>query len=70
MALTQIALDKINNPQVRGRIAVALGQTEQSVINYIKRNDRKLTMYAVLEVIKTATGLSESEILETEPTHA
>lgn len=66
MALTQIALDQINNPKVRGKIAVALEQTEQSVINYIKRNDRKLTMYVVLEVIKAETGLTEEEILESQ----
>jgi hypothetical protein len=63
MKLTQIALDKIRNPRIRARLVLALGVTDQSIINYIKDNRDELTKAAALKVIREETGLSDSEIL-------
>lgn len=69
-ALRPSVIDLINTPSIRTKIAAALGQTEMSIVNYIQRNDRKLTLHAVLEVIKIETGLTESEILEPQTAQA
>lgn len=63
MKLTALALKKIKEPKVRMQIALALGVTDQSIINYIKRNDDELTKAAALEVIRKETGLSDDQIL-------
>jgi hypothetical protein len=64
--LTQDVLKKINNVHARLRIAMALGLTEQSVIRYIELNHSNLTKAKALEVIRELTGLSDSEILESD----
>ena len=63
MKLTALALKKIKEPKVRMQIALALGVTDRSIINYIKRNDDELTKAAALEVIRKETGLSDDQIL-------
>ena len=63
MKLTALALKKIKEPKVRMQIALALGVTDQSIINYIKRNDDELTKAAALELIRKETGLSDDQIL-------
>jgi hypothetical protein len=64
MKLTKAALDKIKNPKIRIKLAIALGVTDQSIQNYIKDNKDELTKAAALEVIRKETGLRDSEILE------
>lgn len=54
----------IDTPVCRMKIALALGVTEQSVINYIKYRKDALTKYRALEIIKNYTGLEESELIE------
>lgn len=63
MALTQHVLDKINNPKDRVAIAGAMGVTEMAVINYIKRNDVKLTQYSPLQVIKKIMEVEDESTL-------
>lgn len=66
MKLTKKALQKIKEPAIRMRIAVALGVTDQAVIKYIKRNSDNLTKAAALQIIRDETGLKDSEILTEE----
>lgn len=66
MRLTQTALQKIKEPRIRMRIAVALGITDQAVIKLIKRNSDNLTKIAAIEVIREETGFSDGDILEME----
>lgn len=64
MRLTTKALDAINKPRTRVRLAVALDVTEQSIIRYIGSNSDELTKASALKVIREETGLSDTEILE------
>lgn len=65
MFLSEQALNSINTPTIRVKIALALGITEQSVIMAIKKKRTILTKYAAIQVIKQETGLSEDQIFET-----
>lgn len=64
MKLTNTALTAIDNPQIRMKIALALGVQEQSVIKAIKANSSVLTKYAAVKVIKAETKLKDSELFE------
>ena len=64
MVLTAKALQLINKPGTRIRLALALDCTEQTVIRYIANNSDVLTKAAALKVIREETGLGETEILE------
>jgi len=66
MVLTDKALEAINNKRTRSLIALALDVTEQMVIRYIKTNSDSLTKAAALQVIRTETGLIDTEILDAE----
>ena len=66
MKLTQKALSKISDPQIRMKVAIALKVSDQTVCRYIKDNDDELTKAAALVVIRKETGLSDREILEAE----
>lgn len=68
MDINQSIYKKINNPRCRLKIALALGLTEQSVINAIKFKRDVLTKKAALDVIKIETGLNEDEIFQTPKT--
>jgi hypothetical protein len=70
MKLTQKALDKIRNPKVRALLVIALGVTDQSIMNYIKSNSDELTKAAALKVIREETGLDDSQILIEEEVRA
>lgn len=61
--LSQTALNQIDKPAIRVKIAYALMISEQTVIAYIKANSENLTKYAALQVIKDSTQLTESEII-------
>lgn len=63
MKLTQKALSKIKDPKVRARLVIALGVTDQSIMNYIKSNSDELTKAAALKVIREETGMDDSQIL-------
>lgn len=63
MRLTETAIEVIREPQLRLKIAQALGVTEQTVIRYISDNHENLTKAASLKVIKNNTDLTDDEIL-------
>lgn len=64
MKLTQKALSKIKDPKIRALLVIALGVTDQSIMNYIKSNSDELTKAAALKVIREETGLADDQILE------
>lgn len=64
--LTTKALQAINKPRIRIRLALELDVTEQTIRVYIKDNSDNLTKAAALALIKELTGLNDSEILESE----
>jgi len=66
MKLTQKALKAINNPVTRRRLMDVLGCTEFTIARYIQKNSDNLTKAAAMQVIRQATGLNDSEILEGE----
>lgn len=67
MKLSQKALKAINNPATRRRLMDALGCTEFTIARYIQKNSDNLTKAAALQVIREATSLPDSEILEESP---
>ncbi len=69
MNINQSTYKKINTPTCRLKIALALGLTEQSIINAIKFKRDVLTKKAALDIIKSETGLNEDEIFEQLKTH-
>jgi hypothetical protein len=64
MKLTQKALKAINTPITRRRLMDVLGCTEFTIARYIQKNSDNLTKAAALQVIREATGMPDSEILE------
>lgn len=66
MKLTQKALKAINNPITRRRLMDVLDCTEFTIARYIQKNSDNLTKAAAMQVIRKATGLADSEILEGE----
>ncbi len=64
MKLTQTALDQINTPKIRVRLAQEMGTTEQTIIRYIRANKDDLTKAAALKVIREELNMDDSEILE------
>jgi hypothetical protein len=74
MKLTQIAIGRIKDPDIRRELTNVLLCTDQTIIRYIKANEQNspLTTIAAINKIKECTGLTEGEILEQEgePVHA
>ena len=64
MALTKKALQAINKPKTRIKLAIVLDVTEQTIFLYIKKNSDNLTKAKAIEVIQEQTGLKIDEILE------
>jgi len=65
MELTKKALDKIKaNPMVKNQIAIAMKCSEGTVRRWIINNDEMLTTASCLSVIRQATRLSDSQILQ------
>jgi hypothetical protein len=66
MKIKKKVLVKINHPEPRTRIALSLGQGEQSVALMCRKNtvNGPLTKAAALKAIREITGLSDDEILE------
>lgn len=63
MKLTQKVLKAINNPVTRRSLMDVLGCTEFTIARYIQKNSDNLTKAAAMQVIRQATGLTDSEIL-------
>jgi hypothetical protein len=65
MVLTKQALDAIDRTEIRLRLAMALGFTEQWIIKSISQNKNNgiLTTAKALEVITECTKMKQSEIL-------
>jgi hypothetical protein len=72
MKLSKKALKQINTRPIRLKLAIALNRSERwiemSVIN--NKPNGILTTAAAIQVIKEETGLSDSEILESEAKQA
>jgi hypothetical protein len=68
MRLTKKALKKVDQQEIRLKLALALGFTEAWVITLIARNkdNGPLTLAKALQVIVQETGLKQEEILEAE----
>ena len=66
MRLTETAIQKIDDKEIRLKLALALGFTEQWIIASIAKNKENgpLTTYKALQVITKETGLRQKEILE------
>lgn len=69
MKLTAKAIASISNRPVILALALALGFTEVWIVKLIEANKENgpLTTAKALQVIKAESGLSDSEILESEP---
>ncbi len=71
MKLTKTALDKLlSNLGLRLKIALALDCSEGTINRYLRQNHENLTKAAALEVIRTETGLTDDEILESNKVEA
>lgn len=66
MILKQKIYKLINTNEIRLRLALELGVSENTIRNYINDKSDNLTKAAALNVIKEFTGLTDSEILESE----
>lgn len=65
MRLTQKAIDMIKaQPIERLGIAKALLVSDQTLLRYLKNNDKNLTKADALIEIRKVTGLNDEEILE------
>jgi hypothetical protein len=66
--LTQKALNKINDsrPTIIWELSIALGSSESTINRQLRQNvpNGDLTKVASIEVIREATGLKDSQILE------
>jgi len=65
MKLTKRAIASIllHSPDIKLKLALALGCSEGTINRYIRENDDNLTKAAALEVIRKETGLKDSDIL-------
>jgi hypothetical protein len=68
MKIKKNILKRINNPQDRTRIAIALGTGEQAVAVAVRNNAPQgpLTRFAALEVISKLTGVDMPDLIERE----
>lgn len=66
MVLTKKAIQATNQQEVRLKLALALGFTEQWIMKVIAKNKENgpLTTATALMVIREETGLCDNEILE------
>lgn len=68
MKLTKIALEAIDQQNIRLKLALALGFTEAWVIKLIANNkdNGPLTTALALQIIEQETGMNQEDILEAE----
>lgn len=66
MKVRQEILEKINNPQSRTKIAMALGQGEQSIALVCRTNqpNSALTKWAAVKVISEELNVPMDQVLE------
>jgi transcriptional regulator with XRE-family HTH domain len=66
MKLSSIAILALRGctPEIKKKLADALGVTVPSINRYLRDNDDSLTKVAALEVIREVTGLTDDQILE------
>ena len=65
MVLKPEILERINTVGHRTKLALIMDVGDQTISNYIKRNDPQLTQYAPLEYIRQIMGCIEAgELLE------
>jgi hypothetical protein len=64
MRLSRKVLKAIDTQEIRMKIGIALGKSDDSIKRYIKTQSDNLTKVAALEVIKNETGMDEGEILQ------
>jgi hypothetical protein len=70
MILKENVLRAIDTPRNRILIALEMNLTENSIRQYIHRNDEKLTQYAPLQMIKKIMGVNDEAELLTEKVFA
>lgn len=72
MKVKQTILEKVNTPQIRTKIALALGVGEQTVAMQMRNNtpDGRLTKMDAIKAIAAEAGCSVDEILESDPMKA
>ena len=51
------------NAELRMKVALALGISEQGIIKLIKNNSSNLTKIAAIRTLEKETGLTENQIL-------
>ena len=51
------------NAELRMKVALALGISEQGIIKLIKNNSSNLTKIAAIRTLEKETGLTETQIL-------
>jgi hypothetical protein len=72
MKLTRKAIKAVDKQDIRLKLALGLGFSEQWIIKVIDSNKQNgpLTTAKALQVIREETGLTDSEILEEEKVSA
>jgi hypothetical protein len=69
MNISNKALETIRDNNVaKGRLMAAFNRCEATINRWISVNDVRLTTSKALQIISEETGLTESDILETELT--
>lgn len=59
-----------NNAELRMKVALSLGISEQGIIKLVKRNSSNLTKIAAIRELVKETGLSEDQILAPQKANA
>lgn len=69
MRLTQSVIDVLNTPEHRPDFQKELKKSESTILRLFKENKENgpLTSAGALELIRTKTGMSDAEILESIP---
>lgn len=70
MRLTEYAISLVKTPEMRRALQTELKKTEQTITRYINDNEENgpLTTAGALTVIRTHTGLTDTQILEQKST--
>lgn len=70
MQLSKLIINRLkSDTELRMKIAMELGVSENAIIRGIERGAKSKTLYHIktIKVIEAETGLTESEIFEKEP---
>lgn len=66
MILTELAKEKLQDEQVKMKVAVDLKISYASIYRWIKSNDLRLTTIVAIDSIIRHTGLKREELFEAE----